>query len=543
MTNRWRSLGLFTLVVFLAAAMHAQDPAKIKKQLERMDRQFTADGFLKAVDDRDVKAVRLFLAGGIDVNARNSSGESALHLAADNDDAEMVALLLKSRPDINAKDERGKTPLLDAATNGQGTAKTIPLLIAGGADLGIHYKYGTSIVFEAANSDNAGTLLALIKAGAKLDAPNEKGETPLQLAASMGRKVTPILIKAGANLNARDEDGQTPLVAAATTGETEAMRLLIDANADVNAADKSGRTALINVAGITSQQMHSFSVDEAAITGTVDALIAAGADVKAKNKLDATTPLIAAAREGHADSVSHLIAAKAPLNSKTDPDGFTALMEAAKAGHADVVKLLVAAGADVKLKDRTGRTATKWAADYPDIVATLGGGSTASGSKAKAPAPRAAGKTVTAKQKADAQQRLEDLGYRYFDEDNFVMSAAKGEVDAARAFLDYGLSVDSKDSRDHTTTPLLNAASNDDPALGLFLIEQGANVNAKDDNGSTPLLLASSHCSQTPLLAALIKAGADVNAKAAGGATPAMMAEISKCSANLKALRAVKAKK
>jgi ankyrin repeat protein len=103
--------------------------------------------------------------------------------------------------------------------------------------------------------------------------------------------------------------------------------------------------------------------------------------------------------------------------------------------------------------------------------------------------------------------------------------------------------VDSKDSRDHTTTPLINAASNDDPALGLFLIEHGANVNAKDDNGSTPLLLAASHCNQTPLLSALIKAGANVNAKAAGGATPAMMAEISNCTANLKVVRAAAAKK
>ncbi|MEO6259824.1 MAG: ankyrin repeat domain-containing protein [Thermoanaerobaculia bacterium] len=542
----------FLLATLLPHPLRADDPARIRKQLERMDRQFTPEGFLRAVNDRDVKAVKLFLAGGIDVKSRNSSNETALHLASNNDDAEMVSLLLKAGPDINAKDDRGKTPLLDSATNGQGTAKTIPLLLAAGADLAIRYQYGTSIVYEAANMDNAGTLLALIKAGAKLDAANDKGETPLFLAASMGRKVvTPLLIQAGANLNARDEDGETALIASATTGELESVRLLTAAKADASLADQHGRTALINAAGITSAQMQSFKIDDASVTRMVEILLAAGSDVKARSKLDATTPLIAAAREGHADAVALLLARKPPLNSKTDPDGYTALMEAAKAGHAEVVRLLLAAGADVKVKDRVGRTAATWAADYPEVVALLGGAPASSkpGSKSTAamktavPAARAPGKTVTPEQKAEAQAKLEELGYRWFDESTFVSSATKGEVEAAQAFLDYGLSVDSKDSDDHTTTPLLRAASNDDSALGLFLIEHGANVNAKDQNGSTPLLLAASQCGQTALLKALLKAGADVNARAAGGATPFMMADVSSCAANAKVLKAAGGKK
>lgn len=532
----------FLTITLLPSTLRADDPAKVKKQLERMDHEFTPDGFLKAVDDRDVKAVRLFLAGGMDIQSHNSSGETALHLAAKNDDAEMVSLLLKSKPDLNAKDDRGRTPLYASATNGQGTAKTTPLLLAAGADLGIRYQYGTSILYEAVNSDNAGTVQALIKGGAKLEAANEKGETPLYLSASMGRKVTPLLIQAGANLNARDEDGETPLIGAAATGELESIRLLTAAKADATAADKQGRTALINAAGITAAQMHSFSIDEGAVTKMVELLLDAGSDVKAKSKYEGITPLIAAAREGHADAVAILLAHKAPLNGKTEPDGYTALMEAAKAGHADVVKLLLDAGADPKIKDHVGRSAAKWGADYPDVVALLGGAPSSSkagaSSKSGSPAPRAAAKTVSPEQKAAAQAKLEELGYRYFNESYFVMSATKGEVEAAQAFLDYGLSVDSKDPDDHTTTPLLRAAENDDPALGLFLIEHGANVNVMDQNGSTPLLLAASHCGQTPLLKALLKAGAKVNVKAAGGATPYMMADIMKCSANARVLKA-----
>ncbi len=538
-----RSLHITLHVVLLALTLFsvrvfAQDAERSKKQLQRMDRQFTPGDFLKAVDERDTKAVRLFLSAGIDVHAKNSSGETALHLAANNDDAETIAMLLKAGADINAKDERGKTPLLAAVTNGYGGIKATPPLIAAGADLKTRYQYGNSILFEAANSDAVAPVQALIKAGAELDAANEKGETPLFYAASLGRKVTPLLIQAGANVNAKNKDGQTPLIAAAENGELESVRLLIDAKANVNAADSQGRTALINAAGLTAANMKSFSIDEAAVTRMVDLLLAAGADVKAKSQLDSTTPLIAAAREGHADGVAHLLTAKAPPNAKTTPDGYTALIEAAKAGHTDVVKQLLAAGADSKLKDRVGRTAAAWGADYPEVVALLGG--TSSPSKAKT---QPATKAVSADQKEKAQQRLEELGYRWFDESNFVMSAHKGEVAAAQAFLDYGLSVDSKDPNDHVTTPLLAAATADDPALGLFLISKGANVNAKDTNGSTPLLLASEHCGQTPLVKALIKAGADVNAKAAGGATPLMMAEIMKCADTVKLLKAAGAKK
>ena len=513
-------LALLVLILFSPHAF-AQDAERSKKQLQRMDRQFTSGDFLKAVDERDTKAVKLFLSAGIDVHATNSSGETALHIAANNDDAETIAMLLKAGADINAKDERGKTPLLDAVTNGYGGLKATPPLIAAGADLKTRYKYGNSILFEAANSDAAAPVQALIKAGAELDAANENGETPLFYAASLGRKVTPLLIQAGANVNAKNKDGQTPLIAAAQNGELESVRLLIDAKANVNAADNQGRTALINAAGLTAANMTSFKIDEAAVTRMVELLLGAGADVKAKSQLDSTTPLIAAAREGHADAVALLLTAKAPLNSKTTPDGYTALMEASKAGHTGVVKQLLAAGADPKIKDRVGRTAAAWAASNAQPVTTA----------------------VSADQKEKARQKLEELGYRWFDESYFVMSAYKGEVETAQAFLDYGLSVDSKNPDDHVTTPLLAAATLDDPALGLFLVSKGANVNAKDTNGSTPLLHASEHCGQTPLLKALIKAGADVNAKAAGGATPLMMADIMKCADNLKVLKAAGAKK
>ncbi|HEY5610602.1 MAG TPA: ankyrin repeat domain-containing protein, partial [Thermoanaerobaculia bacterium] len=456
----------------------AQDP-KIAKALERMDREFTPESFLDAVDDGEMKAVELFLRGKIDVNAKNSRGETALHIAADDDDAKLIAMFLKAGADVNAKDKNGETPLFRAAGNGHGGVKATQPLIAAGADLTLKYEYGNTAMHEAVMSDFEVPLKALIAAGADINAKNEEGETPLRIAAMYGRKVTPILIQAGADPNLKDGDNVTPLLASATNGEVESVRLLLGAKADAKPADDLGGTPLSYAAAITPTMMTSFKKTEHDITTIVEMLIAAGSDVNAKLKYSGETPLSLAARNGHAGAVSLLLNAKANVNAKTDPDQSTPLMEAAKEGHPEVVKLLLANGADAKAKDRLGKTAAKWSADHPEVAALLGG--TVSPSVAQP-------KVVSAEQMEIARKKLFDLGFRDFDEDTFVSSAHTGNVEAAQAFLEYGLRVDSKSSQDRATTPLLAAASLADPTLGLFLIKAGANVNAQDQNGSTPLI-------------------------------------------------------
>ncbi len=57
------------------------------------------------------------------------------------------------------------------------------------------------------------------------------------------------------------------------------------------------------------------------------------------------------------------------------------------------------------------------------------------------------------------------------------------------------------------------------------LLAGGGPVDAKDENGSTPLLWAAQLC-DAEAVKALIAAKANVNAKAKGGATPLMMAGV-----------------
>ena len=82
---------------------------------------------------------------------------------------------------------------------------------------------------------------------------------------------------------------------------------------------------------------------------------------------------------------------------------------------------------------------------------------------------------------------------------------------------------DWKCERLHTETHLHTAARMNDSNSALWLIANGANVHAKDEDGLTPLRLAARY-NATETAALLLKNGADVNAKDNDGWTPLHLA-------------------
>ena len=73
--------------------------------------------------------------------------------------------------------------------------------------------------------------------------------------------------------------------------------------------------------------------------------------------------------------------------------------------------------------------------------------------------------------------------------------------------LDYGKSLDYKD--ENGVTLLHGAAISDHPETVRFFIKKGLDVNAKDNDGWTPLMAAARETSSVEMLKALIDAGAD----------------------------------
>jgi len=102
-------------------------------------------------------------------------------------------------------------------------------------------------------------------------------------------------------------------------------------------------------------------------------------------------------------------------------------------------------------------------------------------------------------------------------------AARCGYTDLMREFLQAGVGVNARD--DGGCTPLMLAASGGKAAAIRLLIEAGADVNARDDRqGRTPLswLVAAPHSVRAYLRAArlLLDAGADPNLAAIDGTTP-----------------------
>ncbi|QIG78390.1 ankyrin repeat domain-containing protein [Stakelama tenebrarum] len=104
--------------------------------------------------------------------------------------------------------------------------------------------------FDAATLGDADTIAALLRAGADIEARDERGYTALILASYNGHEAaTHTLVSAGARLDGGDgEGGNTALMGVAFKGHVEIARLLIDAGADVNARNADGQTALMTAA-------------------------------------------------------------------------------------------------------------------------------------------------------------------------------------------------------------------------------------------------------------------------------------------------------
>ena len=204
-----RTTGLALLMMAVAGTALAAERATLADAAERRDRA----------------AVRTLLTGGVDVNAAQVDGTTALHWAAYYDDAETAALLVKAGANVNAANRYGVPPLALACTNGN--AAVVRLLLEAGADANATMKGGETALMMAARSGSVDAVKALLVRGAKHDARERHGQTALMWAAAEGHAaVVRALIEAGADINATLDSGFTPFFFAVREGRIDAARAL-----------------------------------------------------------------------------------------------------------------------------------------------------------------------------------------------------------------------------------------------------------------------------------------------------------------------------
>jgi hypothetical protein len=119
----------------------------------------------------------------LNINKRNSSGETALHQEVIKGDAELVAFLIEHKAPLNTKDYAGWSPLHEACNHGFFAIAQI--LIENGADVCVNGADKVTPLHDAAMNAHLDIVKLLIKSGAKVNALNKQKMTPIDVTSAV----------------------------------------------------------------------------------------------------------------------------------------------------------------------------------------------------------------------------------------------------------------------------------------------------------------------------------------------------------------------
>ena len=106
-------------------------------------------------------------------------------------------------------------------------------------------KEGLTPLLRAARCGHYNIMLALLKAGCKVNGTDKTMKTALMMASSMGHyNAVDLLIRHGARISAKDENGNTALILAAQRGFLDIVKLLAQNGADINWKNAYGLSSL-----------------------------------------------------------------------------------------------------------------------------------------------------------------------------------------------------------------------------------------------------------------------------------------------------------
>jgi uncharacterized protein len=197
-------------------------------QLSREQALWTALAF------EDADMLRRLLREGADPNKAEELSMMTPLMAVET--AALAETLIEAGASVEARDRLGRTPL-HYAVRVREAAQIIPLLGRHGADPNAHAAGGkgaTPLItvveafFEDLDKKRCAQLVRLlVQAGARIDEPDDRGDTPLALAAvNNAPELVKLLLELGANPSLRLRSGKTAADYARERGSHEMAALL-----------------------------------------------------------------------------------------------------------------------------------------------------------------------------------------------------------------------------------------------------------------------------------------------------------------------------
>ncbi|UKZ68738.1 uncharacterized protein TrAtP1_009760 [Trichoderma atroviride] len=314
-----------------------------KNGMDAVDILLQADHFSK--DIVQCLELILFESDYIDGAYVNTKGQTRLHLINNKTPVDVVQLFAKGRALLDRPDNDGFTSLAISIREGnlsvakylinqgasvnvfspsfgsiihlavtKGAVDLVKLLIDSGADCeAVDPKYGASLLYTALGIKGNSELQKMVKylvdeAKVPIDKLGGEFGYPIIKAADMTRtdyttgiKMLKFLIRRKAQLNVTDSQRRRAVHLACTSQHASGIKLLVEAGAEVDVKDSFGRMPIHFAASSPSNSCVEYLLETQKHM-----------DINAADH-DGWTPLLWAARSGHASTITRLIAEKADV--------------------------------------------------------------------------------------------------------------------------------------------------------------------------------------------------------------------------------------
>ena len=448
--NRWRCV---TPPLFAACETDQLEVVKLllkRKDLKVNTIRYKETPLSTAAERGYVEVMKLLIENGANVDYVGDTDtpgyeiESALHKVAHNSQYEAAVLLIERGASVNC-DISDQTPLLIAAR--RGNTRLVKLLLDSGADM-CSSKYSSPLIL-ACREGHTECAQLLIQRGANVNDANQG--TPLTVSIMNNHKeCVKLLYENGADVNKQESIlGATPLMVASQWGNTDYVQLLLDYGADVNISSSpaGGETAL----GLASDAQ------------VAELLIENGADVN--HVTNSGSILLNAIKKSsyHQESSNKaiLLIQNGAKSNVTDPNSthYTPLRYAVEKENMRIIEELLTHGATVDVHVLSTSFQTN---NHTAIL------------------------TVLLRHASQAVIQDETITMSY---SSLLAKAVRyGDFELAKLLLRYKPNIDIVHNN---TTALIEAAYHGRKDFVKLLVDHGAQVNLKNSNGDTALIVAS----------------------------------------------------